>query len=104
MANIRKLRYVAGVVVLCWVVIGALIGIFLGLAHLLNNTTATIIVFQLIIYSALFGFLGTQLYKWKGKRDGWPTGKSSDRSWRRVHGEEARRPGRAEEDGGSGWK
>lgn len=70
MADRRKLAYIAGVIVLCWVAIGALIGIFLGLARVFNNTTATIIVFQLIIYSALFGFLGAQLYKWKGKRDG----------------------------------
>jgi hypothetical protein len=103
MANRRKLAYIAGVIVLCWLVIGALIGIFLGLAHLLSNTTATIIVFQLIIYSALFGFLGTQLYQWKGKRDGWPSGKSSGRGWGRVHGENQREPGKAK-DRGSGWK
>jgi hypothetical protein len=103
MANRTKLAYIAGVVVLCWVAIGALIGIFIGLAHMLNNTTATIIVFQLIIYSALFGFLGAQRYKWKGKRDGWPSGKSSDRSWGRVHGEKDPGPGKAE-DADSGWK
>ena len=103
MANRRKLAYIAGVVVLCWVAIGALTGIFMGLAHVLNNTTATIIVFQLIIYSALFGFLGAQLYKWKGKRDGWPSSKSSDRSWGRVHHEKDRGPRNAE-DADSGWK
>ena len=103
MANRRKLAYIAGVVVLCWLAIGALIGIFVGLAHVLNNTTATIIVFQLIIYSSLFGFLGAQLYKGKGKQDGWPSSKSSDRSWGRVHAENQCEPGKAE-DAGSGWK
>jgi len=103
MANRRKLSYIAGVIVLCWVAIGALIGIFVGLAHVLNNTTAAIIVFQLIIYSALFGFLGAQLYKWKGKRDGWPSGESNDRIRGRVHREKDCMPGKAG-DAGSGWK
>ena len=103
MANRRKLSYIAGVIVLCWVAIGALIGIFVGLAHVLNNTTATIIVFQLLIYSALFGFLGAQLYKWKGKRDGWSSGKGNDRSWGRVLGVKHRRPGKAE-DAESRWR
>ncbi len=104
MVNRRKIAYIAGVAVLCWVAIGVLIGIFLGLAHLLNNTTATIIVFQLIVYSALFGFLGTQLYKWKGKRDGWPPAKAADRglgisAWR---GSPQALQGRGND--GSGWK
>jgi len=103
MANRRKLSYIAAVIVLCWVVIGALIGIFMGLAHVLNNTAATIIMFQLIIYSALFGFFGAQLYKWKGKRDGWPSGKGIDRSWRQMRGGQRRRADKGE-TADSGWK
>ena len=103
MANRRKLSYIAGVVVLCWIGIAALIGILVGLAHVLNDTTATIIVFQLIVYSALFGFLGAQLYKWKGKPDGWPPAESNDRIWGGVHREKDCEPAKAG-DAGSGWK
>jgi predicted membrane channel-forming protein YqfA (hemolysin III family) len=71
MANRRKLTYIVGFIVLCWVGIAVLIGIFMSLAHVLKNTTATIIVFQLVIYSCIFGVLGSLLYKWKRERDGW---------------------------------
>jgi hypothetical protein len=100
-ANRRK--YIAGFIVLCWIAIAALIGIFIGLAHLLNNTTATIIVFQLIIYSGLFGFLGAHLFKWKGKRDGWPSRKRSDRGWGNPNHNGLNEPDEAE-DSNSGWK
>lgn len=103
MANRRKLAYTAGFIVLCWVAIAALIGIFVGLAHLLNNTTATIVLFHVVIYSGLFGFLATQLYKLNGKRDGWPSVKRSDRQW---GGADSKRVNESEdaEDMGSGWK
>jgi hypothetical protein len=103
MANRRKFRCIAGIIVLCWIAIAALIGIFIGLAHLLNNTTATIIVFQLIIYSGLFGFLGAQLYKWKAKRDGWPSRKRSHRGWENPDHKGLKEPEDAE-DINSGWK
>ncbi len=56
---------------LCWAAIAAVIGIFVGLAHLLNSALATVVVFQLILLSCLFGFLGSQIYKRKDERDGW---------------------------------
>ncbi len=37
MANRRKLTYIAGFVVLCWAMIGAVIGIAIALTHLLKN-------------------------------------------------------------------
>jgi len=80
-----------------------LIGIFIGLAHLLKNTTATIIVFQLVIYSCLFGLLGSQLYKWKGERDGWRPGKRSDRGWGRIDKKPTNDVDESE-DTNTGWK
>ena len=63
MANRRKLFYVARFVVLCWLAIGVVIGVVIGLARILNNTTLTIIVVQVLMYSCFFGFIGWQLYK-----------------------------------------
>ena len=101
MAHRRKAAYIARFVVLCWLAIAALIGIIVGLTYLLKSTLATIIVVQVIIYSALFGFLGAQRYRWK--RDGWPSDKRSDRRWGRADKNGANE---SEEDEhlGSGWK
>jgi len=84
MANKRKPAYIVGFILLCWIAIAALMGIFMGLAHLLKSTTATIIVFQFIIYSAFFGFFGAQLYERKGRRDGWRSHARNDRGWRNA--------------------
>jgi hypothetical protein len=99
MANRGKLTYIAGFVVLCWVIIAAVVGIFIGLAHLLHNSTAAVVVFDAVIYSAVFGFIGAQAFKWKGKRDGWPShnGKGAAEDKTADQADNA-------EDGGWGWK
>lgn len=96
MADRRKLGYIARFVVLGWVIIAAVAGIFIGLAHLLKNSTAALIVFEVIVYSAAFGFLGAQSYKWKGKRDGWPPHKC----WGGTEQKKADEDGNAED---SAW-
>lgn len=103
MANRGEFTYIARFIVFCWIAIATLIGIFIGLAHLLNNTTATIIVFQLIIYSGFFGFLGAQLYKWKGRRDGWPSRARNDRGWGNADNKGLNEHEDAD-DINSGWK
>ena len=101
--NRRKLAYIAGFIALCWIATAALIGIFVALAHLLKSTSATITLFLAVLYSCFFGLLGWQLYKWKGRRDGWPSGKQSDRHWRSADKKRTDEPEDAE-DTGSGWK
>ena len=62
----------------CWIATAVLIWIFLLLAHFLKSTTAFITLFLVVLYSSLFGLLGWQVYIWKGRRDGWPSGKGID--------------------------
>jgi hypothetical protein len=102
MAARRKLTYVLGFIALCWVAIAAVVGIIIGVAQVLKNTTATIIVSQLLIYSCFFGFLGWQVYKSKSDRTGWHRRKD-DQRWGRVSG--WRRDDLKEsEDPENGWK
>jgi hypothetical protein len=98
----RKLSYVVRYVALGWIVLAAVIGIIVGLAHILKNTMATIMVSQLLIYSCLFGFLGWQLYKSKSERAGW-NHRNDDRGWGRVSGwrrDDLKESGDSE----NGWK
>jgi len=99
MADKRRVSYVLKFVALCWAAIAVLAGTVVALAHLLNDTTLTIIVFQVVIYSCLFGFLGWQQYKWKSERKRWHLGKNKG-SWGGLNGSE--RDDTEESD--NGWK
>jgi hypothetical protein len=76
MADKRQLSYIVRFIVLCWIAIAAFGGIVIGLAHILKDTTMTIIVVQVVVYSCFFGFLGWQRYKWEGER------KTERHNWR----------------------
>lgn len=103
MANRRKLAYIAGFIAIGWIASAALIGFFLLLAHFVKSTSAGITLFLVILYSCLFGLLGWQVYAWKGRQDGWPSRKQSDRVWRRA---DKKRTNELEdaENTNSGWK
>ena len=96
----RKRTYVLGFVLLFWIAIAAIVGLLVGLNHLLKNTTATIVVFQLVIYSWAIGFMASQLYKSKyekcrsiNRERGWA---GSDRQ-RQTEADDC-------EDSTTGWK
>src|SRR5437870_2634758 len=65
------LAYILRFVILGWAAIAACAGVVIGLAHLLKDTTLTIIVVQFVVYSCAFGFMGWQHYKSRDKREGW---------------------------------
>jgi hypothetical protein len=99
MGDKRQLRYVVRFIVLCWIAIAAFDGIVIGLARISKNTTLTIILVQVVIYSFVFGFLGWQQYKWKGERKTWHHGKDN-RNWRDFNS--AKSDDTEESD--NGWK
>jgi hypothetical protein len=77
----RQLSYVVKFVVLCWIAIAAFGGLVIGLARIMKDTTLTIIVAQVVVYSCVFGFLGWQQYKWRGERKTRRHGKDN-RNWK----------------------
>jgi len=103
MGDRRKFAYIAGFIGFCWIATTALIAIFIALAHFLKSTSATITLFLVLLYSCLFGLLGWQVYRWKGRRDGWPSGKPCDRVWKRADKKKINEPEDAKKTG-SGWK
>lgn len=74
MAARERLFYVTKFIVLGWIAVAVVAGIVIGLARILKDTTLTIIVVQVVIYSCFFGVLGWQHYKWKSDRKGWKGG------------------------------
>ena len=103
MANRRKLAFIAASIAICWIAWGALVGIFVVLAHFLKSTTAVITVMLAVFYSCLFGLLGWQVYAWKGRRDGWPRASARERRPGRTLGTRKKGVDNAE-DAESGWK
>jgi len=101
MAARRKITYVVGFVALCWIAIAAVGGVFIALAHRLKSTTATIIVFQVVIYSCLLGVLGSQLYKSKGARDECRSRNDGGRGW---GNKDTNRAKERDEPEDTGWK
>jgi len=99
MADKKQLSYVVTFVVLCWIAIAAFGGIVIGLSRVLKNTTLTIIVVEVVVYSCLFGFLGWQRFKWKGERKTWRHGKYN-RDW----GDSSGGKNDDTEESGNGWK
>ena len=98
MPNRRKLAFIAASIAVCWIAWAALVGIFAAVAHFLKSTTAFITVFLAVIYSCLFGLLGWQAYKLKGRPDGWPSANTRQRHQRRLHDT------RKQDTDESGWK
>jgi hypothetical protein len=103
MANRGRIAYLVRFIVLCWIATGAVIGFFAALAHFVKSATALIIVFLVALYSCFFGVLGWQIYAWKGKGDGWPSGKRGDRDWRHVQGKKNNKAEKTDDDE-PGWK
>jgi membrane protein implicated in regulation of membrane protease activity len=103
MADKRKLIYIIRFVFLGWAVIAACAGVVVGLAHLLKDTTLTIMVVQFVVYSGAFGFLGWQRYKDKDKREGWHFEEQKERGWASMVGGKRSRE-RDEEEADSGWR
>jgi hypothetical protein len=103
MANNRKFAFIAVFIAVCWIAWGTLVGIFAALAHLLKSTTSVISLFLAVIYSCLFGVLGWQVYKWRGRRDGWPSAKRGNRRRARLQDKKEDTPEETE-DAESGWK
>jgi hypothetical protein len=99
MLDRKQVSYILKFIALCWTAIAAVIGIVVGLSRILKDTTLTIIVVQVVIYSCLFGYLGWQQYKWKGDRKGWGLGKDNSSWGGRKHAES-----KDTEESESGWK
>jgi hypothetical protein len=103
MANRGKFAYIAGFITIGWIASAALIGFFLLLAHFVKSTAATVNLVLVIVYSCLFGVLGSQVYTWKGRRDGWPPADTRARRPTRKQDGKIRNVGNTDDDE-AGWK
>jgi hypothetical protein len=78
----RKVKYVAGFIIVCWIGIGIVVAIVSGIVHLFRNHQAiAVIALLVLVYSGMFGILGWQHYKLKCDRQRWRSETAGKEGW-----------------------
>jgi hypothetical protein len=101
----QKAKYIARFIVVCWIGIGIVVGIVFGIVHLLRNHEAIAVITVLVlVYSGMFGVLGSQQYKWKCDRQKWRSETEGKEGWGSLQKHAPPNEINGSEEADTGWK